>query len=134
MDSLDDKLRPIVEKMWGAGIDYALSPDFKDLSVEEKEALYIRYKSNVGTEVIAQILDVLEQAGYQHVEAPLNPTGWYAKEYNERWGLMTGQEWYDRFKAELTNNYDLRAPNFTSVMAIEAAMKAAGLTKEVEDE
>ena len=42
--------------------------------------------------------------------------------------VMTGQEWYDRFKSELANNYDLSSPEFTSVQAIEAAMKASGLS------
>ncbi len=34
-------------RMWGGGIDYALSSDFKDLSDDEKDALYERYKVNL---------------------------------------------------------------------------------------
>jgi hypothetical protein len=33
----------------------------------------------------------------------------------------------ERFKHELTHNYDLRSPSFNSIMAIEAAKKAAGI-------
>jgi hypothetical protein len=44
--------------------------------------------------------------------------------------LMTGQQFYDKYMKELTENYDLHSPQFTAVQAIEAAMKAAGLTDE----
>jgi hypothetical protein len=41
--------------------------------------------------------------------------------------MMTGQEWYDRFKTELVDNYDLRSSESTYVQAIKAGMKAAGI-------
>jgi hypothetical protein len=40
---IDDELF----RMWGGGIDYALSPDFKGLSDDERDALYERYKTNL---------------------------------------------------------------------------------------
>ncbi len=42
-----DELREALERIWGGGIDYALSPDFKELSDDEKDALYIRYRDNL---------------------------------------------------------------------------------------
>lgn len=44
-----------------------------------------------------------------------------------QFAYMTGQEWYERFKREMVEGYDLRSPAFTSVQAIEAAKKAAGI-------
>lgn len=43
----NDELREALEHIWGGGIDYALSPDFKDLTPDEKDALYIRYRDNL---------------------------------------------------------------------------------------
>ena len=42
-----DELREALERIWGGGIDYALSPDFKELSDDEKDALYIRYRDTL---------------------------------------------------------------------------------------
>lgn len=65
---LEKRLREQLDRMWGAGIDYALSPDFKELTPDEKDALYDRYKTNIGTEVIAELLAAIKDAGYINPE------------------------------------------------------------------
>jgi hypothetical protein len=55
---LDNKeLEDALQAIWGGGIDYALSPDFADLTDDEKDALYIRYRDNLIDKAQALIAD-----------------------------------------------------------------------------
>lgn len=120
---LDDKLREQLDRMWGAGIDYATSPDFKELSVDEKDALYERYKTNVGNEAIAQIRQAFADDGW--IKARPDDM----KDY-----LITGQQWYDRLMSEFlkVNRLYTADDNEEDWMAkftdfVEAAKKVSGV-------
>lgn len=63
MSELDEQIDEILFRMWGGGIDYALSPDFNELSDDEKDALYERYKTNLAelskSELLQLVLEVI---------------------------------------------------------------------------
>ncbi len=65
MSKVDEELF----RMWGGGIDYALSSDFKDLSDDEKDALYERYKVNLAKQAKQALYkDMLELIGEDDTE------------------------------------------------------------------
>jgi hypothetical protein len=77
-------------------------------------------------DVVAQIKAVFESEGYSKHDWSIRPGS------VEIDGVphMSGQEWFDKFKAELETKFPLRAKEY--FIAIEAARVAAGLPTEGE--
>lgn len=65
---MSEELRTALESIWGGGIDYALSPDFKNLTPDEKDALYIRYRDNLIAQAEKAIASETQRARINEVE------------------------------------------------------------------
>jgi hypothetical protein len=50
-----------LDRIWGAGLDWVTSDDFKSLSDDERDAVYLTYKANVINPVLALIQQVSDQ-------------------------------------------------------------------------
>lgn len=98
MSKLDDKIKDIV-------------------SDQENYTSYPDSFNNRGTE---QIKQAFTDEGYvYHAQSDSFKTT------TLRMGLMSGQEWYDRFKKELNKRLPQRVPEYFD--ALESAKKATGL-------
>lgn len=92
---------------------------FKIIKHAPNEDGYV--EDSIASQGVNQIKQAIIDSGYS--KSPLTSI----REKMAIQGMMTGQEWYDKYKKELIENYDLRSPAFTSIQAVEAAMKVAGL-------
>lgn len=98
---------------------------------QEKIHIYDVYTLNID-KTLAQIKDALEEYDWVHIPQVEVVTRWEGNKKPEIFMIngnevMTGSDWYQKFKDILAHEYDLRSPAFTSVQAIEAARKAAGI-------
>lgn len=129
MTNLDTKLRTAIERMWGAGIDYAMSPDFKELSEDEKDKLYERYKTNVGTDVLAQIKQAFAD---EQLQDYMTQYGTMTELKVKPPRLMTGQEWYDRFEKAIhvINPPETPSDVWMRQEILDTAKRASGIDEE----
>ncbi len=58
LTKLEDSLKDILISMWGAGLDFGTSEDFKDLEGDEKDEVYLRYQTNKANICISQVKQV----------------------------------------------------------------------------
>jgi hypothetical protein len=63
-DELRSTLIKAIIPMWNAALDFATSDDFKKLSPEERDKVYLTYQANVGSECVIQIEQAFKDAGY----------------------------------------------------------------------
>lgn len=113
--TLDEKLREIFAQYTDTYDEPLLPNDFID-------------RNNI----LAQIKQAFMQEGWE----PKISTKWalkaFEKNQREMYGMMTGQEWYDRFKTEIESlkSPDLDDWHFTHLEVLAVAKKASGLSRE----
>lgn len=78
-------------------------------------------------EQVAQILQALQEEGYISPEM-VDEIGKQQLDFGHRWGMMTGSEWFSRFKAELDSGLALPEP--MRLWVVKCAEVAAGVSDE----
>jgi hypothetical protein len=155
---LDEKLKVEFEKAWGRALDASMDDDFKNEDGSLNETEYLKYQKNARVLHGEAVKQAFIDAGWKRITGDpipiedLKPTmsfvgpGSYSDELlqhiKDDTGLMTGQEWYDRFERELFNYKPQESSvashngamtvvhttmRFKSVDIFRAAKKAAGI-------
>lgn len=115
-------------------MDETLEEKLRDILDDNFEAFPAGYFNTEAA--LTQIIQAFEEAGYIHVPSVELVERWEQGKPTEYWingkVAMTGQAYFDRFKAELDKAGDLLGHDYDR--ALESAQVAAGITENQETE